>query len=504
LTRFGAIPGGGARGPWAPPPARALADGPPWILGWRGAPLDEPENTLVSFRRALALGLDGLAFELRECAHGELVVFADGALERTTNGAGLVAETSLVDLARLDAGGWQAAERAGERIPLPHEVLALRHPAGVAAEAAPMFVLLVEDERVAERAVELARRDAARASVRIASRSISVCRAARDAGAAVLWILDAPDERLSQVVHDERFEAVGAHPAAWRAAPRIDWRAERWWIGCDAPEDLLDAVHGGAFGILTSEGPRAAFARAWARLAPRESGWPVVVDPLSMPLVLPRLGPAWSAEHVVQVRVRNPLDRPLEARAFVQVRRGAFELEPDGWSSSLGPGEALASSWKLRGGSWRIGGDPLLALLLVARDAQGEELRLVCDTPLERVRSVHLDATPLRVELVREGPRERPASMVLRLFQGHVHARIEDAGGAPDPLAILRLGERVVQGGRAVRLPLPPDALLRPPAFSCGYASHRRGERLVRRFCGGLLAEPDSGAPGRLFVAARG
>ena len=64
MTRFGAIPGGGGRGPWAPPPARALADGPPWILGWRGAPLDEPENTLVSFRRALALGLDGLAFEL--------------------------------------------------------------------------------------------------------------------------------------------------------------------------------------------------------------------------------------------------------------------------------------------------------------------------------------------------------------------------------------------------------------------------------------------------------
>lgn len=504
MTPRGATPAGEEGGLPAPPPARALAEGPPWILGWRGAPLDEPENTLVSFRRALALGLDGVACELRECAHGELVVFADRELERTTNGAGLVAEASLVDLARLDAGGWQAAERAGERIPLPHEVLALRHPAAFDVDAPPMFVLLVEDERVARRAVEVARRDAPRALVRVASRSISVCQAARDAGGAALWILDAPDERLAQVARDERFEAVGARPAAWRAAPSLAWSAERWWIGCDSPEDLLDAVHGGAFGILTCEGPRAAFARAWARLAPRAAGWPVSVAPLEMPLVLPRFGPAWSAEHAVRSRVRNPLARPLEARAFVQVRRGAFELEPLGWSGVLAPGEELEASWTLRGGSWRIGGDPLLAFALVAPEVAGGEAPLVCDTPLERVRTVHLDATPLRVELVREGPRERAASMVLRLHQGHVHARIEDAGGAPEPMAILRLGERVVQGGRGVRLPLPKDALARPPAFSCGFSSHRRGERTLRRFCGGLLAEPDSGAPGRLVVAARG
>ena len=484
-------------------PARPSQDGPPWILGWRGAPLDEPENTLVSFRRALALGLDGLAWELRAAAQGEAVVFADATLERTTNGAGPVAEASLVQLAALDAGGWQAAERAGERVPLPEEVLALRGLDG----ARPMHVVLVEDATLAQRAAELARTAGRELSVRVASRSVDACRAARDAGAAVLWILDAPSERLAQLARDEGFDAVGARPADWRAAPAVEWRAERWWIGCDAPSDLMDAVQAGAFGILTHEGPRAAFARAWSRLLPAEAErvWPVQAPPLEMPLALPRFGPAWSAEHDIVARIVNPLGLRAGVKAYVQVRRGAFELEPAGFAAELDPGAALELPLHLRGGSWRVGGDPLLAVGWSVPAGPGREAQeLVCDTPLERRRTLHLDATPLRVQLVREGPREREATMVVRLHRGHVYASIEDAGGAPEARTLLRLGERTVLGGRGVRLPLPPDALHRPPAFSGGFLSVRRGERLLRRFCGGLLDEPDAGAPGRLVVAARG
>lgn len=487
----------------APAPARPLQDGPPWILGWRGAPLDEPENTLVSFRRALSLGLDGVAWELRAAAQGETVVIADATLERTTNGAGAVAEAGLVQLAALDAGGWQAAERAGERIPLPEEVLALRFAGG----ERPMHAILVDEVPLAERAAALAVLHGRGASVRIASRSVDACRAARDAGAAVLWILDAPGGRWSQIARDERFDAVGARPADWRAAAACEWHAERWWIGCDAPEDLVDAVRAGAFGILTHEGPRAAFARAWSRLVPRDAQrrWPVEVPPLEMPLALPRFGPSWSGDHALVARVTNPFGTRVGVRAFVQVRRGAFEIEPEGWTGELEPGATLELSARLRGGSWRIGGDPLLAVgwTLPATEG-GEPQELLCDTPLERRRTLHLDATPLRVQLVREGPREREATMVVRLHRGHVYASIEDAGGAADARAILRLGERTVIGGRGVRLPLPADALARPPAFSCGFLSSRRGERVLRRFCGGLLDEPDAGAPGRLVVAAQG
>ena len=473
------------------------AGGPPWILGWRGAPLDEPENTLVSFRRALALGLDGLAWEVQATRGDELVVLADATLERTTNGAGRVAEQSLVDLSDLDAGGWQAAERAGERVPLPHEVLSLREPG---AEA-PLHVVFVDDVRTANLLPEVLARYAYQLSVRVAARSIEVCRTARDAGAQVLWVLDAPSERLAAIAQEEGFAAVGARPADWRAAPPVEWRAERWWLGCDTPEDLLAALQAQAFGLLTHEGPRARSARAWQRLAPGHS-WPVSVAEASMPLVLPRLGPAWSARHEVVAHLSNPLDRPMRARALIQVRRGAFEVTPEVQHIELEPQSTQALTWHLQGGSWRVGGDPLLAVRLEWLRAGGQTIEWLCDTPITRRRTLTLDVSPVRVQLVRESPRDREAYMVVRLHRGHVYASIEDSGGIPEAHAVLRLGERTVVGGRGVRLPLPSDARIHSPAFSCGFLSHRRGERYVRRFCGGLLDEPDAGAPGLLHIAA--
>jgi len=58
--------------------------------------MEAPENTLAGLRRAFELGLDGIAYELRACRSGELIVFADEALERTTDGSGRVADASWV------------------------------------------------------------------------------------------------------------------------------------------------------------------------------------------------------------------------------------------------------------------------------------------------------------------------------------------------------------------------------------------------------------------------
>jgi glycerophosphoryl diester phosphodiesterase len=55
---------------------------------------------------------------------GELVVIHDHTLERTTNGAGYVAQHTLAELRELDAG-------AGERLPLLAEVCELAREAGV-------------------------------------------------------------------------------------------------------------------------------------------------------------------------------------------------------------------------------------------------------------------------------------------------------------------------------------------------------------------------------------
>ncbi len=87
-------------------------------IGHRGAMGYAPENTLLSFRKALELRCDMIELDVRLCKSGELIVFHDDTLERTTNGAGPVSEQTLELLRTLDAG-------CGEKIPLFQEVLGL-------------------------------------------------------------------------------------------------------------------------------------------------------------------------------------------------------------------------------------------------------------------------------------------------------------------------------------------------------------------------------------------
>lgn len=91
------------------------------IIGHRGAAGLSPENTLPSFRRAWALGVNAVELDVH-LVEDELVVIHDDTLERTTNGQGPVAGRSLAALRGLDAGG-------GWPIPLLREVVAAL-PAG--------------------------------------------------------------------------------------------------------------------------------------------------------------------------------------------------------------------------------------------------------------------------------------------------------------------------------------------------------------------------------------
>lgn len=83
-------------------------------IGHRGAAGHEPENTLRSIRRALELGARGIEIDVRQ-VDGELIVFHDARLDRTTNGRGLVSRKTFAQLRTLDAG-------CGECIPTLREV----------------------------------------------------------------------------------------------------------------------------------------------------------------------------------------------------------------------------------------------------------------------------------------------------------------------------------------------------------------------------------------------
>ena len=83
-------------------------------IGHRGAMGYEPENTLRSIGKALALGAPWIEIDVYH-VDGELVVIHDDRLERTTNGRGYVADQTYDYLRSLDAG-------KGERIPTLDEV----------------------------------------------------------------------------------------------------------------------------------------------------------------------------------------------------------------------------------------------------------------------------------------------------------------------------------------------------------------------------------------------
>lgn len=86
-------------------------------IGHRGACGYQPENTLASFRHAARLGCPWVELDVY-FVQGQLIVIHDDDLARTTNGTGLVMDSSFDYLRSLDAGN-------GEQIPTLQEVLDL-------------------------------------------------------------------------------------------------------------------------------------------------------------------------------------------------------------------------------------------------------------------------------------------------------------------------------------------------------------------------------------------
>ncbi len=126
----------------------------PVVFAHRGNSTHAPENTLEAFKQAVALGVDGIEFDVRLTADRQLVVIHDATVDRTTNGSGEVARLTLDRLRELDAGHrfgpstYPYRER-GLRIPTVAEVLDTTSPLHAiievkAIEAAEALLALIE------------------------------------------------------------------------------------------------------------------------------------------------------------------------------------------------------------------------------------------------------------------------------------------------------------------------------------------------------------------------
>lgn len=122
----------------------------PTLIAHRGASADAPEHTLAAYRLALQHGADFVEPDLQLTKDGVLVCLHDTTLERTTDVRRVfpdrsrqvkgrqtwpVADFTLAELRRLDAGSWKGPAFAGERVPTLQQMIDLvRGKAGIIPE----------------------------------------------------------------------------------------------------------------------------------------------------------------------------------------------------------------------------------------------------------------------------------------------------------------------------------------------------------------------------------
>lgn len=78
----------------------------PLIIGHRGASAVAPENTVAAFREAIAVGADGIEFDVRLTRDGVPVVIHDSSLRRTAGMNRRVADLSWQEISKVDVGSW--------------------------------------------------------------------------------------------------------------------------------------------------------------------------------------------------------------------------------------------------------------------------------------------------------------------------------------------------------------------------------------------------------------
>lgn len=71
------------------------------IAAHRGAHLEDPENSMAAFRKAIEMGIDIIELDVRCTKDGVLVLVHDKTVDRTTNGKGAVKDFTFEEIRKL-------------------------------------------------------------------------------------------------------------------------------------------------------------------------------------------------------------------------------------------------------------------------------------------------------------------------------------------------------------------------------------------------------------------
>jgi glycerophosphoryl diester phosphodiesterase len=93
------------------------------VVSHRGGGISAPENTLPAVTAALAAGFDYVEVDIALTADRQPVLMHDPEVDRTTDGHGALADLTLAEVRKLDAGSWFDPHFAGTRVPTLDEFL---------------------------------------------------------------------------------------------------------------------------------------------------------------------------------------------------------------------------------------------------------------------------------------------------------------------------------------------------------------------------------------------
>ena len=231
------------------------------VIGHRGAAAYAPENTLVSFRRALEMGADALEFDVRLSADGEVVVMHDPTVDRTTDRTGPVGSQTAADLRKADAGFQFSMDggltypfrNTGVRMPLLREVL----------ETFPDTPLLIEikEARVQEAVAAILKAQDATDRVVLAGmdhRALEVfreppflCGASRQDIARLFFRLGEPDPRCRAYAVPDHYYFLRVPSRRFVATAHRRGASVHVWT-VDSPELAGQLWDNGVNGIVTN------------------------------------------------------------------------------------------------------------------------------------------------------------------------------------------------------------------------------------------------------------